>query len=90
MQYTIDSECVCGILVERSKYPYSAETARGGDGNQISCASGREEPRLLLDPISGQPIVLSTLCKKGGGPMAGTEWTRVLLQRARLKIDDCA
>lgn len=67
-------------------YPYSAETQGGGD--RIPCTNGREEPRLLLDTVNGQPTVLSTLCKKGGGPMAGTEWTRVLLQRIRLKTED--
>ena len=61
-------------------YQYFAETEAGV---RISCADGREEPRLLLDRITGQPTVLSTLCKKGGGPIAGTHWTRVLLQRIR-------
>ena len=61
-------------------YPYSASTS---SSFSISCANGREEPRVLLDAKSGQPTALATLCKKGGGPLPNTEYTRVLIQELR-------
>ena len=61
-------------------YPYSATTS---NGSSISCASGREEPRVLLDPKSGQPTALATLCQKGGGPLPNTHYTRVLIQKLK-------
>jgi hypothetical protein len=50
---------------------------------------------VLLDAKSGRPTALATLCKKGGGPLPSTEYTRVLIQELRhgamvmtLKNDD--
>jgi hypothetical protein len=74
-------------------YPYDVELS---DGGRIDCHSGREEPRVLLDPTTGLPSVLANLCKPGGGPGAGPGttaptakfphgekqlWTRIVLQR---------
>ena len=65
-------------------YPYAATTV---DGGSISCISGREEPRLLLDRKTGQPTALSTMCKKGGGALPGTLYTRVLLQMLQSNLE---
>lgn len=59
-------------------YPYAANRT---DGSSISC-EGREEPRLLLDPKTGQPTVFASLCRKGR-PLGGDAWSHVLLQRLR-------
>ena len=69
------------------RFPVRAD-ANTTDGSVISCAGGREEPRVLLDPKTAQPVVFSSLCKKAGAPPGGSAWPRVLLQRLRLKADD--
>ena len=61
------------------------------DGTRIDCAStpgsSRGEPRVLLNPRTGLPTALSTVCFQNNGPALRAQggekqfWSRILLQR---------
>ena len=74
-----------------TSFPFRAQM---DDGTVMDCQPNRDgsrgEPRVSLDPATGLPSVLSTVCFRGDGPGKAPGsgeaqyWSRILLQRVRV------